>query len=74
MMRRLRSTEVIAQQAAAAERAKVVAEVEALGEALHGLSAMLLLTGALNDDRTHAAYEKVVARFQALAHHEGEAG
>ncbi len=41
--------------------------LEALGEALHGLSAMLLSTGALEDDKTHAAYEKVVARFQLLA-------
>ena len=40
--------------------------IEALEEALYGLSAMLLLTKALDDDRTHAAYEKVVERFAAL--------
>lgn len=50
------------------------AEIEALGEALHGLSAMLLLSGALNDEKTHVAYEKVVARIAALrARNEGEA-
>lgn len=43
------------------------ARVEALGEALHGLSARLLLSGAYEDDATHAAYEKVVERFSALA-------
>lgn len=52
--------------AEAASKAREAALVEALGEALHGLSAMLLLTSALDDDKTHAAYEKVVALFQAL--------
>lgn len=41
--------------------------VEALGEALHGLSAILLLTGALEDDQAHPAYENVVTRFATLS-------
>lgn len=41
--------------------------VEALGEALHGLSARLLIAGAFNNDAVHAAYEKVVSVFEGHA-------
>lgn len=68
LVRRIADLE--AEQAASRDREARL--VEALGEALHGLSAMLLLTGALNDDKAHAAYEKVVARFAALAHRSQE--
>lgn len=46
---------------------KLADKIEALGEALHGLSARLLLTGALDNDMNHEAYEQVVKRFDALA-------
>lgn len=53
-------------QAALSELEGERANVEAVAEALHGLSAILLLTGALEDDKTHAAYEKVVTCFATL--------
>ena len=43
------------------------ARTEALGDALHALSARLLLSGWLTDDANHKCYEKVVAAFGRLA-------
>lgn len=41
-------------------------KVELLGEALFALSDKLRASGFLNDDGNRAAYEKVVAAFQAV--------
>lgn len=40
-----------------------ISDEERLGEALYGLSARLLLTGWLNDETNHAAYDKVVSAY-----------
>jgi len=45
------------------DRFALEARDEHLGEALYGLSARLLLTGWLDDETNHAAYEKVVSTY-----------
>lgn len=46
--------------------------VESLGDRLFNLSAKLNETGFLKDDANHAAYEKVVAAFNALSAIKGD--
>ena len=41
--------------------------VEALGEALHNLSAVMLAEGMFENDDVHGSYERVVSAFKALS-------
>lgn len=57
----------IARDAAFAALQQSRSAEEALEEALFGLSARLLLSGFLDDNKNHAAYEKVVSAHAALS-------
>lgn len=52
---------------------KAEVDCEGLGDALGVLSHRLRMSGFLTSEANHAAYEKVVAEFQALASKKGSA-